>query len=82
MSAGAWVMSGRLFNPQGEDLRHFANDLMAQYTGFDTREGFPKWSIPWGLVSIVTSQIGAKVAQKFGGSAISKLPFVGKYVKW
>jgi hypothetical protein len=82
MSAGEWFTTGKIFNPQGKDLYDFANDLLAQYTGIDTREGWPRFSIPWGLVTVVASQLGAKAVQKFGGKALNNIPIVGKYVKW
>jgi hypothetical protein len=70
MSAGAWIQSGRLWNPQGMDLYHFANDFMAQYTGIDTREGFPRFSIPWGTVTILAGVIGSRIAGMLGANKV------------
>jgi len=65
---------------QGEDMTHFVADTVAQYTGYDFRDG--SFGIPMATVTIVASGIAAKIANKFGGKYLKNVPFVGKYVKF
>ena len=85
MSMGQWLMewaNGTRQFGQGEDINHFLADTVGQYTGFDWREGAVKWKIPWATVTIMTTGIASKVANKFGGRYLRNVPLIGKYVKF
>ena len=85
-SMGEWIrqwLSGERPIGQGEDMMHFANDTLAQYTGIDTRQNFPRFSIPWGLVTIVATQLGSRLIAKTGANKVfNNLPAPLNKIKW
>jgi len=82
-SLGSWAVD---FATGKESMSDFGNkapyilsDTIAQYTGYSFIDG--TWNIPMGTLVLIGSSIAAGIAGRFGNKYISRLPFVGKYIK-
>lgn len=84
-SLGSWVantltgQSPNLMEPT--NLMNCAADTIAQYTGYDFRNG--SWAIPTASLVLVGSSLASQfVGRITKNKTFSNIPIVGKYVKW
>jgi len=83
-SAGGWVVNtimGRSPNlTEPTNIANFANDMIAQYVGYDARNG--SWGLPSATLVLLAGGIGSKIANKVAPNTFTGLPMVGNKIKW
>jgi len=81
MSLGQWIL--RFARGEETDLGakadYILSDTIAQYIGYNFKDG--TWGIPMATVVLAGSGFAASVAGKFGNKYISRVPYVGNYIK-
>jgi hypothetical protein len=85
MSLGGWVantvtgQSPNLMEPT--NIMNMAADTVAQYTGFDFRNG--SFGVPTATVVLVGSALASQIVGRITkNKTFSNVPIIGKYVKW